>query len=331
MSWDVARRAVDLLLESPGRDKTLSIYGGEPTLHPALLERLIPYARLRERRLRKRCAIFCCTNGVRSKVSLLELFRSHDVRLHFSLFARPRVHERWRPQPGGRPTHDGILKNILEARKVLGTSRVGVCLCVVPSEARTFALDFFSAVDTTGVDLVSLEFIRWSGERWTPPALKALVSGLDRVLDRIVKRAARGRFVHLALLGMDWRRPYLEKFSDRSRWPSFCVFENHLEIEPKGGLSFSPFHLYRGRQEPGENIRTVTSGPLSRCRFKAGGPACRGCWDRHTAPPEADEGAQVLQDVVFKTLNAASREILSRARRDKMFRRYVREGRARAG
>lgn len=83
MPWAVAQRAVDLLLASRGRPVTLDLNGGEPLLEPALLRRLIDYARAREPD-GDRLEIVLTTNGTRVTPAIVAHLAERGVVLRLS-------------------------------------------------------------------------------------------------------------------------------------------------------------------------------------------------------------------------------------------------------
>lgn len=83
MPWRVARSAVDLLLASPGRPVALDLSGGEPLLEPALVRRLIDYARMREPDP-ERFEIDVTTNGTRLTPAIVAHFAERNVVLRLS-------------------------------------------------------------------------------------------------------------------------------------------------------------------------------------------------------------------------------------------------------
>jgi len=93
MSTDVADAAVDLLMRTAADTVSLSFYGGEPFLEPALLGRVLSRARQQARPGQQiRCVT--PTNGLLLDAAALALCREHGISLAVSIDGRRRRH--WR-------------------------------------------------------------------------------------------------------------------------------------------------------------------------------------------------------------------------------------------
>ena len=85
ITYSNAQKAINLLLNSKGRDKILIIYGGEPSLCFSLLKRIIIFAQKKAASLNKYLIISIGTNGTLLDPSQLIFFKQTDVKLAISL------------------------------------------------------------------------------------------------------------------------------------------------------------------------------------------------------------------------------------------------------
>ncbi len=85
MELATAKNSVDLLLRSQGKDKLLSIYGGEPLLNFKLIEKISPYAISQAEKLKKNLIITVCTNATLLEEKYLDFFKKYNIKLIVSL------------------------------------------------------------------------------------------------------------------------------------------------------------------------------------------------------------------------------------------------------
>jgi len=121
MNIEVAERAVDFFIrESRGaKDLTLSLFGGEPLLNMKLIEHIVPYARSEGEKHGKIFKnIIIVSNGVLLKDRVVRYLDDNGILLKVSLDGPAEIHDRTRPMPSGRGSHDVILKAL---ERVKGT------------------------------------------------------------------------------------------------------------------------------------------------------------------------------------------------------------------
>jgi len=82
MPWDVAKRALDLVLASDGKPRRVGFSGGEPLLEPKLLRRCVEYVRSHPAGREVELAV--TTNGTLLTPKLIEFLIAHDVELEIS-------------------------------------------------------------------------------------------------------------------------------------------------------------------------------------------------------------------------------------------------------
>ncbi len=113
MTWDVARRGLDLLFDHcsdspmpPG----VTFYGGEPLLEFPLIERCITYARERNP-----AAFFTLTtNGLLLSKRVRSLLVKHNVFVTVSLDGPAEIHDRYRRTEGDKPSFSVIWQHLTQ-------------------------------------------------------------------------------------------------------------------------------------------------------------------------------------------------------------------------
>ncbi len=114
MTAEVGRAAVDFLLAHAGDVPVCEIdfFGGEPLLNLEVVREVVDYARRRGKEQGKAFGFTLTTNAFTlgpDEAAYLDETMDNVV---LSLDGRPRVHDRMRPAPGGRPTHARVLENV---------------------------------------------------------------------------------------------------------------------------------------------------------------------------------------------------------------------------
>lgn len=113
MTFDIARKAIDFLLEHSIDEKSINIgfYGGEPLLEFPLIKKCIEYAE--EIGEGKKIAYSITTNGSILTKEIIELFVKYQVSVLVSLDGPKSIHDKHRIfAANGCGTFDSIQKNI---------------------------------------------------------------------------------------------------------------------------------------------------------------------------------------------------------------------------
>ena len=111
MAPATAARAVDFFLEHSRRTlaPSISLYGGEPLLAVAALAAEVDAIR---RHGRDDVRLIVDTNGLLLTDETIELLVASRAHLQVSLDGPAGVHDRWRRDPAGRPTHAAVLAGL---------------------------------------------------------------------------------------------------------------------------------------------------------------------------------------------------------------------------
>jgi uncharacterized protein len=117
------RRAIDYLIEASGPRTNLDVdfFGGEPLLNWPVVVELVAYCEQRGRETGKTLRLTLTTNGV-----LLDPDKSRFIQEHFknvvlSLDGRPEVHDRMRPDAGGKGSYNRVAGPIRDFIRLRGT------------------------------------------------------------------------------------------------------------------------------------------------------------------------------------------------------------------
>lgn len=127
MSPATADRALAMMMDSPARDVTLEIQGGEPLVAFDLIEYLIPRAKALAREREKNLDLVVCTNLSRVTDDILLYFRDEGVKVSTSLDGPAFLHNKNRPRPGGN-SYEKAIEGIERSRAILGYENVAALM-----------------------------------------------------------------------------------------------------------------------------------------------------------------------------------------------------------
>jgi len=114
MPIEVARRAIDFLLETSGSRKRLEVdfFGGEPLMNFDVVKETVLYAREREKDFNKRIGFTMTTNATLLNEEMQEFINENMDNIVLSIDGRKAVNDRMRKNTDGTGTHDDIMPKI---------------------------------------------------------------------------------------------------------------------------------------------------------------------------------------------------------------------------
>lgn len=112
MSYEVGKRALDLLLKESGNQRNLEVdfFGGEPLLNLDVVERLVAYGETEGPKMGKELHFTLTTNGIKLDEAARRFLNEHQIAVVLSLDGRPEINDRMR----GRGTYQRIVPNFLD-------------------------------------------------------------------------------------------------------------------------------------------------------------------------------------------------------------------------
>ena len=114
MSWQVAKRAIDQLLENtvPGAGAKIAFMGGEPMVARELIRRAVDYANTRAAARAIRVGYSLTTNGTLLSPQDAAFFAEHHFAVTVSLDGGRDVNDRLRPDRAGKGSFDRVAARI---------------------------------------------------------------------------------------------------------------------------------------------------------------------------------------------------------------------------
>jgi uncharacterized protein len=114
LSLETGRQAVDFLIEASGGRHNLDIdfFGGEPLLNWPVVVGLTEYIEKRAVESGKAIRLTLTTNATLLDAGKTEFINAHFKNCVLSIDGRPHVHDRMRPDAGGRGTYARVVRHI---------------------------------------------------------------------------------------------------------------------------------------------------------------------------------------------------------------------------
>ncbi len=114
MSFDVARRAVDFLINNSGNRKILEMdfFGGEPLMNLDVVKKTVEYAKAEGKKSGKIFLFTLTTNGVLLNKENADYLNSEMENVVLSLDGRKSVHDGVRKTVNGKGSYEVIIENI---------------------------------------------------------------------------------------------------------------------------------------------------------------------------------------------------------------------------
>jgi len=148
MSEEIAKRAVDFVVEHSGQAKKCQIwfFGGEPLLNIRVMKETADYCKELEQRSGKRFRLGLTTNGTLLTDKVIQFLNSYHIDVVASLDGPRNVHDAMRVYPNGSGSYDIAAKNfrkLLTSRKGMANARATIThRCVSLQELTEFFRDF---------------------------------------------------------------------------------------------------------------------------------------------------------------------------------------------
>ena len=105
MSWDTARKAIDIAFQSPAYNITIEFQGGEPTLNAPVLRESVLYAKQKAAETGKNLSLAIVTNLTNADEVLLDWLVEQSVHISSSLDGTREIHNTNRPMKNGEESY----------------------------------------------------------------------------------------------------------------------------------------------------------------------------------------------------------------------------------
>lgn len=280
MSFDVAKRAVDLLIRSTEGKRQhceIDFFGGEPLMNFDVVKQTIEYIREQEKIHNKIFKLSLTTNGMLLDPAKVKYLTDQHISLILSLDGRPEVHNRMRPDAGGRDSYDTCARNQVYAAKHRNGEEY-----YVRGTYTKYNLDFTEDVRhmaDLGFEGLSMEPVVGDDLSYaiTDDDLPRIFDEYDRLTDFYLQRYDEGRpFIYYHFIMDLYRGPCIAK-----RLRGCGAGHEYMCVVPNGDIY--PCHQFVGQDgyvigNVYEGVTNDTLPALFRDMHVLNKPKCCKCW-----------------------------------------------------
>ncbi|MBI4655472.1 MAG: radical SAM protein [Elusimicrobia bacterium] len=287
ISMNDAANGLDLFLGSPGPNKILEIYGGEPLTEFELLKEITALAGHKARKLRRRLVISVASNGALLTEKHADYFRKNGIAFSLSFSGTRESHNSVRKFAGGQGSYDAVVKKfpLLFAKL---KNNLHVIFCVHPESAAN-AYEDFKRLAELGFRNIGIECVH--GFPWRGKNYSDFARSMEKITDYVRQKMYSGDFIIL--------NAFMDFFKEKSYAGAFCPFFRDFEMFPDGAFSFYPYAFIRdNRQRKRIAVGNASSGLLKKyleCKPLAGSPACADCLSSYYCLPGLADGSRAYR------------------------------------
>ena len=280
MNFDVAKRAVNLLIRSTEGKRQhceIDFFGGEPLMNFDVVKQTIEYIREQEKIHNKIFKLSLTTNGMLLDPAKVKYLTDQHISLILSLDGRPEVHNRMRPDAGGRDSYDTCARNQVYAAKHRNGEEY-----YVRGTYTKYNLDFTEDVRhmaDLGFEGLSMEPVVGDDLSYaiTDDDLPRIFDEYDRLTDFYLQRYDEGRpFIYYHFIMDLYRGPCIAK-----RLRGCGAGHEYMCVVPNGDIY--PCHQFVGQDgyvigNVYEGVTNDTLPALFRDMHVLNKPECCKCW-----------------------------------------------------
>lgn len=302
MSWEVAQKSIDLLLSSPGRNKLMAIYGGEPFMEFDLIREMTIYARKMGKVHDKNLIISICTNLTVLKDEQIEFIRNHNLMVTVSLVGPEEDHNKYRPYINGKGTYARVIKNFKKLAAHVPEQNYGISYVVVSAISQLVYDNFVYLLNLDISRNFNLEIIQ-DFEEWTEQDQINFMAQYNKIIELVLERFDHDNPIFIN--HVSWE---LTRNRESQKLSTLCPFTYFLEVYPSGNMAFSPFLLNRADKKRYiiGNILDAFNDKYRHCIFDMREPQCMRCRDDYFKSIVCKDNSHlILQYYSLRSLKAA--------------------------
>jgi len=285
MSWDVARKAIDLLFKESGEAHKLHIrfFGGEPLMNEKVIRKAVEYSERLAESQGKKMGFSIVTNGTLLTREIIDFFKLHDFWVQISIDGTPEMHNAYRLDIDGGGSYESATALVPYLIETMGPDNLQV-----RGTLTHFDVDLVKAFDhLRGVGFEDPEMRPVTGHdpsyAMTVEDYKRYNAGLDVLAQRIMNAKGEDANRYLAVF-----HPYLELLTTRlPRRPPCAAARNMIGISVDGTIK--PCTDMVGKEHAAIDLGSIFDGAVNRDNKQIfldivdvdNKPVCSRCWARY--------------------------------------------------
>lgn len=190
MTFETARKGLDLAFHSPNQALKIEFQGGEPLLNFDLIRYIVEEAEVRNESEGRDLQFVIATTLSLATDEILEYCRDHKIYLSSSLDGPEDLHNKNRPRPG-RDSHARFTEGLQRARDIMGYDSVSALMTTSPASMTRvkdiideylkygFRSIFLRHLSPYGFALKTKSYQAYNADRW----LEFYREGMEYIID----------------------------------------------------------------------------------------------------------------------------------------------------
>ncbi len=130
MTWDIAKKTVDMIFQTPSKDIKIEYQGGEPLLNWDVLKQSILYAEFLNKIAKKNLGFVICTNLMEITDEQIDFCKKHNIKFSTSLDGVKDIHDYNRQSRIYDSSYDEFIKNSNRVKTVLNNNGISPLLTI---------------------------------------------------------------------------------------------------------------------------------------------------------------------------------------------------------
>ncbi len=120
MTWETAKKTVDMIFQTPSMDIKIEYQGGEPMLNWDIIKQSVLYAEFLNKIAKKNLEFVICTNLMEISDKQIEFCKKHKIEISTSLDGCKDIHDCNRKSRIFESSYDAFIRNSNKVKSIMG-------------------------------------------------------------------------------------------------------------------------------------------------------------------------------------------------------------------
>lgn len=120
MTWETAKKTIDMIFQTPSMDIKIEYQGGEPLLNWEVLKQSVLYAEFLNKLAKKKLGFVICTNLMELTDEQIDFCKKHKIEISSSLDGMKEIHDFNRKSRVLDSSYDAFVKNSNKIKQAMG-------------------------------------------------------------------------------------------------------------------------------------------------------------------------------------------------------------------
>lgn len=250
MTWEVAKKTVDLIFSSPSPVIKIEFQGGEPLLNWSIIKEIVQYSEVLNRFAKRHLEFVICTNLTLLTDEMIAFIKAHKIIVSTSLDGPQNIQDAHRKTREGCSGYEVFLKNLQRLREAMGPACASALLTITRTNLTKLpeVVDHYVELGFDGVFLRALNpygYARKNMEK-LGYSMQEFVAAYKEILQYLIK---------LNLNGIPFAEYYTSLLLQRILTPFSTGF---VDLQSPAGAAISGvIYDYNGEVYPADEGRML--------------------------------------------------------------------------